>query len=200
MGKLYRNFGKTSKTPRRPYEKERIDRELKLCGEYGLRNKREIWRVNYALAKMRSVARYLLTLEEKNPKRIFEGQALIRRLTRLGVLNETEQKLDNVLGLTVERFMDRRLQTRVFHASLAKSIHHARCLIKQRHIRVGKRMVDVPSFMVRLESEKHIEFALTSPFGAGRAGRVKRKSLRNKKSKSEAEGGDSTDTKAEEDM
>ncbi len=54
---------------------------------------------------------------------------------------------------------------------------------------VGKRMVDVPSFMVRLDSEKHIEYSLTSPYGAGRAGRVKRKSLRNKKAKA-AEGGD----------
>jgi len=141
------------------------------------------------LARMRAIARLLLTLDEKDNKRIFEGSALLRRLTRLGILSESEQKLDNVLALTVEKFLDRRLQTRVFQASLAKSIHHARCLIKQRHIRVGKRLVDVPSFMVRLDSEKHIEFALTSPFGNGRAGRVKRKSLRNKSAKkADAEG------------
>jgi len=42
-------------------------------------------------------------------------------------------------------------------------------------------MVDVPSFLVRLESEKVIEFALTSPFGAGRPGRKKRKALKSKK-------------------
>merc|ERR1712170_291202 len=176
MGKNYRNCSKVSKTPRRPFEKERLDRELKLIGEYGLKNKREIWRVNYTLAKMRAIARTLLTLPEKDPKRIFEGQALLRRLTRLGLISESEQKLDFVLGLTVEKFLDRRLQTRVFQAGLAKSIHHARVLIKQRHIRVGKRLVDVPSFMVRLDSEKHIEFAMTSPFGGGRPGRVKRKS------------------------
>ena len=64
---------------------------------------------------------------------------------------------------------------------MAKSIHHARCLILQRHIRVGKRLVNVPSFTVRLDSETHIEFALTSPLGGGRAGRVKRKRLREKK-------------------
>jgi small subunit ribosomal protein S9e len=85
---------------------------------------------------------------------MFEGQALMRRLMRLGLLAENENKLDFVLSLSVEKFLDRRLQTRVFEAGLAKSIHHARVLIKQRHIRVGKRLVDVPSFMVRLDSEK----------------------------------------------
>lgn len=63
-------------------------------------------------------------------------------------------------------------------AGLAKSIHHARVLIRQRHIRVGKRMVNVPSFMVRVDSEKHIEYSLNSPFGNGRPGRVKRKNAK----------------------
>jgi len=174
----YRVTNKTAKSPRRPYEKERLDRELKLVGEYGLRNKREVWRVQYTLAKIRSVARELLTLPEKDPKRLFEGAALLRRLTRLGLLAESEQKLDYCLSLSIEKFLDRRLQTRVFASGLALSIHHARCLIRQRHIRVGKRMVNVPSFMVRVESEKVIEFALTSPFGAGRPGRRKRKTLK----------------------
>ncbi|PHU06968.1 40S ribosomal protein S9 [Capsicum chinense] len=40
--------GKTFKKPRRLYEKERLDAELKLVGEYGLRCKRELWRVQYA--------------------------------------------------------------------------------------------------------------------------------------------------------
>jgi len=181
-------MGKTYKTPRRCYEKERLDRELKLVGEYGLRNKREVYRVQYTLAKVRSVARSLLTLPEKDPKRLFEGSALLRRLTRLGLLNENEQKLDYILSLSVEKFLDRRLQTRVFASGLALSIHHARCLIFQRHIRVGKRMVNAPSFNVRVESEKVIEFALTSPFGGGRPGRRKRKTL-----KAKAEGGDAAD-------
>lgn len=42
--------------------------------------------------------------------------------------------------------------------------------------RVGKQVVNIPSFMVRVDSQKHIDFALTSPFGGGRPGRVKRKS------------------------
>eukprot|EP00457_Paulinella_chromatophora_P007798 gb/GEZN01007824.1/.p2 GENE.gb/GEZN01007824.1/~~gb/GEZN01007824.1/.p2 ORF type:complete len:195 (+),score=34.21 gb/GEZN01007824.1/:551-1135(+) len=194
MGKFYRCYSNTSKSPRRPFEKERIDNELKLVGQYGLRNKREVWRVQYMLSKVRSVARTLLTLPEKNPRRVFEGAALLRRLTRLGLLSETEQKLDYCLSLTINKFLERRLQTRVHSLFLAKSIHHARVMIRQRHIRVGKRMVNVPSFMVRLESEKHIDYSATSPKGTGRPGRVKRKSLKNKK------GGEEGGEEAEEDV
>ncbi|KAI8809028.1 ribosomal protein S9-like protein [Cladochytrium replicatum] len=169
---------KVYKVPRRPFVAERLDSELKLAGEYGLRSKREIWRVSLMLSHIRRAARELLTLDEKDPKRLFEGNALIRRLIRIGVLSEDKGRLDYVLGLKVEDFLERRLQTQVFKLGLAKSIHHARVLIRQRHIRVGKQIVNVPSFVVRLDSQKHIDFALTSPYGGGRPGRVKRKRAR----------------------
>lgn len=152
-----------------------MDAELKLDGEYGLKNKREIYRINFQLSKIRRAARDLLTRDEKDPKRLFEGNALIRRLVRVGVLPEDKRKLDYVLALKVEDFLERRLQTMVYKLGLAKSIHHARVLITQRHIAVGKQIVNIPSFMVRLDSEKHIDFAPQSPFGGGRPGRVARK-------------------------
>lgn len=115
---------------------------------------------------------------------------------KYGLLNETQNKLDYVLALTPQDFLERRLQTLVFKLRLAKSIHHARVLIRQRHIRyecalldcftctqpfldhsVGKQIVNVPSFLVRVDSQKHIDFALNSPFGGGRPGRVKRKNM-----------------------
>jgi len=137
----------------RPFEAARLDAELKLAGEYGLRNKREIWyifhscifvnirRVQLTLSKIRRAARELLTLEERDPRRLFEGNALIRRLVRIGVLDESRMKLDYVLALKVEDFLERRLQTQVFKLGLAKSIHHARVLIRQRHIRVGSQVL-----------------------------------------------------------
>ncbi|XP_074593473.1 ribosomal protein S9 [Brevipalpus obovatus] len=172
---------KTFVTPRRPFEKERLDQELKIIGEFGLRNKREVWRVKYTLAKIRKAARELLTLDEKDPKRLFEGNALLRRLVRIGVLEESKMKLDYVLNLKIEDFLERRLQTKVFKSGLAKSIHHARVLIRQRHISVCKQVVNIPSFVVRLDSEKHIDFSVKSPFSGGRPGRVKRKNARKSK-------------------
>jgi len=169
---------KTYTTPRRPFEKERLDQELKLIGEFGLRNKREVWRVKYVVTKIRTAARELLTLDEKDPRRLFEGNALLRRLVRIGVLDESKMKLDYVLSLRIDDFLERRLQTQVFKLGLAKSIHHARVLIRQRHIRVRKQVVNIPSFVVRLDSQKHIDFSLKSPLGGGRAGRVKRKNQR----------------------
>jgi small subunit ribosomal protein S9e len=73
MPRIPLNSSKTYSTPRRPFEKERLDQELKLIGEFGLRNKREVWRVKYALTKIRTAARELLTLDEKDARRLFEG-------------------------------------------------------------------------------------------------------------------------------
>jgi len=190
-----RNYRSTVAPPRRPYEKERIDSELKLCGQFGLKNKKEIWRLRLLLSKIRSTSRELLTLNDKDDRRNFEGAAILRRLHRYGILDETKNKLDYALSLTVEDFLDRRLQTRVYKQGLARSIHHARVLIRQRHIRVRNQVVNVPSFLVRLDSQKHIDFALSSPFGGGRAGRNKRKKEKTAKAGSgggeaAAEGGD----------
>ena len=100
MPKRYTNYKKTSKTPRKPFDKERLAAELKIVGDYGLRCKREVWRVQLTLARLRKAARELLTLDDTDPRRIFEGNALIRRIARLGLLGKNERKLDYVLGLT----------------------------------------------------------------------------------------------------
>ena len=127
------------------------------------------------LCLLQQAARTLLTLDPKDPKRVFETTPLLRRLKRYGLLTDEENSLEDILTLTTQRFMERRLQTKIFKQGLAKSIHHARVLIRQRHIRVGKQVVNVPSFLVRIDSEKHIDLSLNSPYGQGRPGRMARK-------------------------
>jgi small subunit ribosomal protein S9e len=113
---------------------------------------------------------------------LFEGAALLRRMSRYGLLSNDELKLDYVLGLTVNKILDKRLQTRIYQEGFqAKSIHQARVLIKQRHIKVGKNLVNSASFMVRAESEKKINLAPLSPFETKKAGRTSKKKNKGKK-------------------
>jgi len=172
------NHGKTSKAPRRAFDKERLDMELKVCGEFGLKNKRELWRINLTLSKVRKAARILLKLDAKNPKRIFEGAALLRRLTRLGLLQHEEQKLDYVLNLQAPDLLKTRLQTSVHNIGLAKSIHHARVIVHHGHVTVNSRKVTIPSFKVFENSSKFIEFNTNSPMhqSGGKPGRVAKRS------------------------
>ncbi len=100
---------------------------------------------------------------------------------RYGLLSADELKLDYVLGLTLDKLLDRRLQTRIskdaFHCT---SIHNARVIIRQKHIRVGKNLVNAPSFNVRTESEKKYNLAPLSNLAA-RKGRTTTKKNKNKK-------------------
>ena len=73
------------------------------------------------------------------------------------------------------QMMERRLQTVVAKRKLANSVHHARVLIRQRHISVGKQLVNIPSYLVRVSSEQHIQLAPGSVFKTGKNGRTKRK-------------------------
>jgi small subunit ribosomal protein S9e len=132
-----------------------------------------------------------MTLDPKDPKRLFDGSALLRRMERYGLLGDEQRELETVLQLTTQKILSRRLQTKVYKQGLAKSIHHARVLIRQRHIRVGRQLVNVPSFLVRTESEKHIDFATTSPLSnSGRPGRLARKRAAQKAAKGDGDADD----------
>ena len=108
-------------------------------------------------------------------------------MVRLGLLKESERKLDYVLGLTINQFMERRLQTLVAKRKMANSIHHARVLIRQRHVSVGKQLVNIPSFLVRVSSEQHIQHAAKSVFKTGKMGRTKKKKAKTGKGGDEEE-------------
>ena len=170
-GKVTVKYDKTTKlyysiaNPRKTFKKK-----------YG--NKREVWKVQLILSKIRASARILLTLPENDPRRLFQGKSLIQRLRKFGILEDEKQTLDNVLSLKIQDFLERRLQTLVFKTNLSKSIHHARVLIRQRHISVKNSLVDIPSFMVGLKSQDTISFFSNSPFGGGEPGRVRRKTLK----------------------
>lgn len=151
---------KKYEAPRFPWRTDVLQSELRYVGQYGLRNKREFWRHKTTLSKVRGIARSLLGTSGKEQAK--SREQLLGRLKRLGVLPQ-DAVLDNVLDLTLEDILERRLQTIVFRKGLTKSFYQARQLITHGHIAINGRKVFSPSYLVLKAEEEGITYAPTSP-------------------------------------
>jgi small subunit ribosomal protein S4 len=148
-------------TPRFPWRKDILQEELKILGTFGLRNKHELWRHETQLSKFRGIARSLIG---RSPdERMKMENELLTRLKKIGVLQETAI-LDDVLDLSTEDILERRLQTLVFRKGLTKTVHQARQLITHGHITINNRRVTIPGYQVSKEEEKSIAYSLSSQF------------------------------------
>ncbi len=146
--------------PGHPWKRERLEQEIRIMGKYGLRNKRELWLAHTMARKFRHRARSLLgkPVEE----RTLEEQVLLSKLKRMGFIPETAV-LDDVLSLTAENILSRRLQTIVYSKGLAKTVFQARQLIVHGHIGIGGRRVTSPGYLVSKEEEKLVDILPNSP-------------------------------------
>lgn len=154
---------KSYSTPKRPYETAALIDDLRLIGIYGLRNKRELWKVHSELSKMRGRARDLLSLG--SAERAEKEREIISKLAQLGLVMENG-RLEDVLTLTVEDILERRLQTYLFRRGMSNSLYQARQLITHGHIAINERKVTSPSYIVRVEDEQSLDFAQSSPFNS----------------------------------
>ncbi|MEL9939803.1 MAG: 30S ribosomal protein S4 [Ignisphaera sp.] len=149
-------------SPGHPWIKSRLEREMELVGTYGLRNKRELWIAETMLRRVKHLARSLLALpEEEREKRLNQ---LVARLYSMGILPASNATITDILSLSTEAVLERRLQTIVWKKGLAKTIHQARQLIVHGHIAVRGRRVTSPGYLVSREDEKYIDFYPTSPY------------------------------------
>jgi len=148
-------------TPKVPYNTEVLMSELKLLGSYGLRNKRELWRIRTLLSIIRRRARDQLSLPIT--EREMSEKALITKLSKQGLMSPNG-RLEDVLRLSVEDLLERRLQTITFRKGLAKSLYQARQLISHGHISIKGRKVKSPSYNVEIDDEPSIEYTQSSPY------------------------------------
>jgi len=115
------------------------------------------------LGNWRNIARQSRSL---TPERAIEvQQTLINKLVKLGVLGPDAQ-FEDVLLLTVEDILKRRLQTLVFEKGFAKTIYQARQLVVHGHIQVRGKKINAPSYIVKNTEEDMIGFAPNSPLTA----------------------------------
>ncbi|MDG6938290.1 MAG: 30S ribosomal protein S4 [Nitrososphaerota archaeon] len=131
--------------PRSPWRADQLAQELYLLGTFGLRNKRELWKAQTQLSRVRKQARTLLAATQVVRQR--EEKKLLDSLRRKGLIGEGST-LDDILSLTVEDMLARRLQTMVFKKGMALSPLHSRQLIVHGHVSVGGRVITVPGYEV----------------------------------------------------
>lgn len=151
---------KSYETPRHPWRRDQLELELRLLGEYGLRNKRELWRYKTMLSEVRGIARSLLgsTGEEREHLE----REYLSKLSRIGVLSESAT-IDEVLDLEIRDLLERRLQTLVFRRGLAKTVFQARQLVSHGHVSVAGKVVSVPGYIVKREEEEKLKYFAHSP-------------------------------------
>ena len=152
-------------TPSHPWQGERIKAEVVLVNQFGLKNKTEVWKAQSILRNFRKQARELQALlrtGDAQAKR--ESDALLRKCGRMGVLPMEGSTLNDVLVLSEEDILGRRLQTIVFEKGMASTVKQARQMIVHGHVFMNGHRVTVPGYIVLREEEPSIEYAPASPF------------------------------------
>ncbi len=148
-----KKFKKTYRRPRRIWTKEQLSSELYLVGSYGLRSKRELWKSQSEIARLRNQARALLalTIEARHEKE----KKLLVYLQRIGLVSENST-LDDVLNLKIEDVLERRLQSIVMRKGHARTAHQARQMVVHGHVMIGDRTINIPSYVVKKSEEATI--------------------------------------------
>jgi|SRR3989344_3414175 len=141
--------------PRHPWQGSRILAEKPLISEYGLKNKKEIYKAQSLLRNFTKQAKNLTAF--KTSQRDIERKQLLQKLSKLNLI-DVNSSLEQVLGINLKDILDRRLQTLVYKKGLAKSVNQSRQFITHGHILVKGLKINVPGYLVKLEEENDIEF------------------------------------------
>ena len=155
-----RKAKKSYTRPRSIWTSDQISSELYVVGSYGLRNKKELWKAQTEIARIRNQARALLAIStdvrhEKETK-------LLSYLSRLGIV-EDSSTLDDILNLKIEDILERRLQTLVMKRSNLKSPYQARQIVVHGHVSIGDRKINLPGYLVKKDEEAQLLIHFTPP-------------------------------------
>ena len=147
-------------TPIHPWEKLRLEAEKPLMKEYGLVNKKELWKISSKLKNFKDTAKKLVA--SKSTQAVAEKKQMVERMKSYGLI--TTDALDEILSLEIQQLLDRRLQTVVFKKGLARSVKQARQMITHRHIAINGVKVTAPGYLVKLSEQDSVTFTNNSKF------------------------------------
>ena len=153
-------------TPTHPWKKARIEEEHALKEQFGLKKiggMKEIWKAKSKLRRWRQNAMKLIGRVDTSEGHFSrEKNDLVESLYRRGLLGDGSS-LDDILLLTVEHVLSRRLQSQVYYCGLASSMRQARQLVIHGHIGLGEQKMTVPSYIITRDDENTLTYHHTSP-------------------------------------
>ncbi len=149
------------KKPKRPLNYDLMMDELKTLGTFGLKTKKELWKTQTELSRVRLQARSLLALRQEERER--KEPILIQSLSKIGLVDQNST-LDDVLNLQVNDLLSRRLQTMAQRILFFKTPYQARQAIVHGHVMIGDGVVTIPSYIVKTEEETKIHLIPESRF------------------------------------
>ncbi len=154
---MVKKLKKQYDTPSEGWSEERIQEEEQLIEEYGLKNKKEIYKAQSQLRDLRDQARTLVSEGNEEAQ-----QELIDRANRLGLV-KSNANLEDILTLNATDFLDRRLQTAVNRRGYSDTAREARQMVVHGHVFVDGQKVNVPGYLLTKEEEKNIEVEMPEP-------------------------------------
>jgi len=138
---------KSYSRPKRPFNKERIEEERVIKKDFGLKNKKEIWKAEARIKSIREKAKRLISAKPEEQKNLFA------HLNKLGL---GVNSIADVLSLDKKDYLNRRLQTIIVRKKLTTTPKSARQMITHKKVLIDGRVVDSPSYVVPVEFEDKI--------------------------------------------
>jgi small subunit ribosomal protein S4 len=153
-------------TPTHPWKKGRIEEEHALKEQFGLKKiggMKEIWKAKSKLRRWRQNAMKLIGRVDTTEGHFAREKVdLVESLHRRGLLGDGAS-LDDILQISVEHVLSRRLQSQVYYRGLASSMRQARQLVIHGHIGLGDQKMTVPSYIITRDDENALNYHHTSP-------------------------------------
>lgn len=144
-------------SPKKPWEKTRLEEERKIVMEYGIRRKKEIRRLETLIRDLRRRARLLIATKDEK-----EAKLLIEKVLKMGLLAKASPALEDILGIELKDMLERRLQTLVMKKGFANTLKQSRQFITHGHITLNGQKIISPNYIVTIAEETGIMFRTTS--------------------------------------
>jgi len=161
-----KKFNKTFKRPKNPYERKRYKIELIIIGKFGLKNKKELWRHQLILSKIRLLAGKIIRNNTHLYKIPLQKYTLLWFCYKYNLIKNKCDNIDLVLSVNLDSLMKRRIQFLVHKKNISRTVHQARLLIMHKNISIKNQVVSKPNYLIKKGYDRYLRLSILSLYYA----------------------------------